>query len=260
MIEEYDSQTEILDRIEQLKASHDCMESDMYVITKHNDDLSLLRAKTDVIVESEKRGWFDRFMGIVSGKQKVKDAFDKMDLTDDEKIRYYNDLENGKYLLYIDTNYCQLYYPEQNSIYITEAAPIIAGKKIDDSFDYDAYNSYCELKINDPNYSEENKSQLRKEKSIVDNYRVLTCDCETDYEGTITKTTSATSDGTITKTISPTTSDTITKFVEKDENTNDNECDCGVDNDGTITKKASATNSGTITKTVSPTNDNTITK
>lgn len=173
MIEEYNTQEEILNRIEELTAQDECQESDMYVITKQDDDLSLLRAKTDVIVEDKKVGWLDRFMGVVSGKQKVKDAFEKMNLTEEERTLYYNDLENGKYLLYVDEDYCQINYPERHSEYVSETAPIVAGKKIDDSFDYDKYNTEYETHLSDPDLSDEKKIELREEKLRVDKHRVL---------------------------------------------------------------------------------------
>lgn len=173
MIEEYNTQQEILNRIEELITQEDCKESDMYVITKEDDDLNLLRAKTDVIVQDEKSGWLDRFMGIVSGKQKVKDAFEKMNLTEEERNRYYDDLDTGKYLLYVDENYCQLNYPQRNVEYIAETAPLVAGTKIDHSFDYDRYNTEYETQISDPNISEEKRIELREEKLKVDKHRVL---------------------------------------------------------------------------------------
>lgn len=104
-IEEFNTEAEVLKRIEELKREG-VRESDIYVINNQADTLSMVRGRTNVNTDYvEHKGnssWMDRFMGFISGEEPVRDAFTRMGYSQEESDRYYNQVNSGKILLYVD--------------------------------------------------------------------------------------------------------------------------------------------------------------
>ncbi|MET3576843.1 DUF2382 domain-containing protein [Bhargavaea ullalensis] len=104
----FNSETEVLNRIEELKAQG-YNENDLYVVTNNADKVSMLRGRTDVELQgvNEHHSWLDKFMDFLGGEEPVNKAFTDMGFTDAEAARYYNDAKNGGILLFADRDYGQ---------------------------------------------------------------------------------------------------------------------------------------------------------
>ncbi|MFK2826101.1 YsnF/AvaK domain-containing protein [Bacillus sp. B190/17] len=105
----FNSQAEVIQKIEELKAEG-YAESDIYAAAKDEDYISMVRGRTGVETESAAGGsWMDKFMAFLSGEDEVRGGLRNMGLNDVEANRYYNDIESGKILLYVDKDYDQYY-------------------------------------------------------------------------------------------------------------------------------------------------------
>ncbi len=100
----FETETEVLKKIEELKAQGSS-EDDMYVMARDKDQISMLRGRTDVDYKSSEGNWMDKFMGFLSGDDSTREAFSGMGVDSDEADRYYNEVQNGKILLFVDREY-----------------------------------------------------------------------------------------------------------------------------------------------------------
>ncbi|WP_214891510.1 general stress protein [Exiguobacterium sp. s142] len=101
----YDTQESALGKIEELRAKG-YKDSDIYVVAKHEDSVSILRRKTDVHTEaSHDTGWFDKVRSFLSGHEDVHAGLRNMGLSEEEVNRHYSDVEAGKILIYVDEDY-----------------------------------------------------------------------------------------------------------------------------------------------------------
>lgn len=100
----FDTETEVLSKIEEMKASGS-REEDMYVMARNEDQISMVRGRTDVDYKSSEGSWMDKFMGFLSGNEPTREAFSNMGVDDGEADRYYNDVQNGKILLFVDREF-----------------------------------------------------------------------------------------------------------------------------------------------------------
>ncbi|ANU22280.1 YsnF/AvaK domain-containing protein [Planococcus donghaensis] len=125
----FDSETEVLNKIEELKAQGS-REDDMYVMSRDEDQISMLRGRTDVDYKSAEGNWMDKFMGFLSGDDSTREAFSGMGVDKDEADRYYNEVQNGKILLFVDREYGANYEgkaPYDNTSTSTEAGTMGAS-------------------------------------------------------------------------------------------------------------------------------------
>ncbi|KMY53031.1 hypothetical protein AC623_02685 [Bacillus sp. FJAT-27231] len=124
----FDNQAEVIDKIEQLKLEG-YAEADIYAVAKDADNISMVRGRTGVEVESADTGasWMDKFMAFLSGEDEVRGGLRNMGLNDMEVDRYCNDINNGKILLYVDREYDQLY---RNRTLTNEADPNLGANTI----------------------------------------------------------------------------------------------------------------------------------
>ncbi|WP_282020394.1 YsnF/AvaK domain-containing protein [Planomicrobium okeanokoites] len=100
----FDTESEVLQKIEELKATGS-REEDMYVMARDKDQISMVRGRTDVDYKSSEGNWMDKFMGFLSGDDSTREAFSGMGLDKDESDRYYNEVQNGKILLFVDREF-----------------------------------------------------------------------------------------------------------------------------------------------------------
>ena len=63
----FQSEAELIAKINELTLNG-YSEDDMYVITKDNDGISMLRRRTDVEVQSASRSWNDWFKAFLTGE------------------------------------------------------------------------------------------------------------------------------------------------------------------------------------------------
>lgn len=97
----FDNETEVLRKIEELK-TEGTSEDHMYVMARDKEQISMVRGRTDVDYKSTEGGWKDKFMGFLSGNEPVREAFNNLGVDGDEADRYYNEVQNGKILLFVD--------------------------------------------------------------------------------------------------------------------------------------------------------------
>ncbi|MGE6367795.1 YsnF/AvaK domain-containing protein [Planococcus kocurii] len=111
MIQSYDVQAEVLHKISELKAQG-YKEEDMYVIAKRNDQLSMVQGQTDVHLNvQDDEDMMDKFKSFISGGDSTHDAFTQMGLGSGEADEYYRQVENGKLVLYVNSDYGASYKP-----------------------------------------------------------------------------------------------------------------------------------------------------
>ncbi|ANU09912.1 hypothetical protein A1A1_07097 [Planococcus antarcticus DSM 14505] len=100
-IETYDSQESALKKIEELKKDG-YLEKDMYIMAKSDDQLSLVRGKSDIEAHASEGGWADRFATFLTGDEKVHQTFLNMGIDENESEHYYRDVQDGMLLLYVN--------------------------------------------------------------------------------------------------------------------------------------------------------------
>lgn len=101
----YDTQDAALGKVEELRAKG-YKDSDIYVVAKHEDNVSILRRQTDVHTEaSPHTGWFDKVRAFLSGHEDVHAGLRNMGLSEEEVNRHYSDVEAGKILIYVDEDF-----------------------------------------------------------------------------------------------------------------------------------------------------------
>lgn len=103
-IKTFENQEAVLSQIEKLK-SEGHSEDNMYVMARSDDQLSLVRGRTDVDNQSSSGNMMDRFTSFLSGNDKVHQAFLRMGLNEQESDRVYQEIEDGKLLLYVNEEY-----------------------------------------------------------------------------------------------------------------------------------------------------------
>lgn len=108
----FNTQAEVLSKVTELKAQG-YNESDMYVVGQDNDSFSMVQNQTDVHVdaagEQENQGFMGKFMSALSGESSSMEAFNGMGLDRDESEEYYRQVQNGKLVLYVDSDYGDSY-------------------------------------------------------------------------------------------------------------------------------------------------------
>jgi len=101
----YDNLVELQEEMDRLRAQG-YSEEDMYIVSNRNQHLSMYRGSASYENDVKEESWWDRFKAFMMGEDLVRDRyFTQMGLTDEERNRYYDDLQAGKYLLYVDKNY-----------------------------------------------------------------------------------------------------------------------------------------------------------
>ncbi|MCC5892286.1 general stress protein [Exiguobacterium sp.] len=101
----FDTQQSALGKVEELRAKG-YKDSDIYVVAKHEDNVSILRRQTDVHTEaSHDTGWFDKVRAFLSGHEDVHSGLRNMGLSEEEVKRHYRDVEDGKILIYVDEDF-----------------------------------------------------------------------------------------------------------------------------------------------------------
>ena len=103
-IQTFKSQEEVLDQIEKLK-NQGHSEENMYVMAKSDDQLSLVRGRTEVDNQSSSGKIMDRFTSFLTGNDKVHQAFLRMGLDEQESDNYYQAVLDGDLLLYVNKEY-----------------------------------------------------------------------------------------------------------------------------------------------------------
>lgn len=100
-VDTYQEEAALVAKMEQLTVEgYD--ESDLYVVARDKDEVSLVKRDTDAKVEEAKANWMQKFAGVAEGEQEVKRALLDLGLADDNVNRAYRDILNGGYALILD--------------------------------------------------------------------------------------------------------------------------------------------------------------
>ncbi|MBT2582791.1 DUF2382 domain-containing protein [Planococcus sp. ISL-109] len=100
----FDVQAEVLHEISELKAQG-YKEEDMYVVALNDQQLQMVQGQTDVHLNTDTGDFMDKFTSFISGEDPTKDAFLQMGLSETEAGEYYQHVQNGKLVLYVDSEY-----------------------------------------------------------------------------------------------------------------------------------------------------------
>jgi uncharacterized protein (TIGR02271 family) len=133
----FDNQAEVLSKVAELMAQGHS-ESDMYVVGRDHDSFSTVHNQTGIHVdatnEKKNQGFMGKVMSALSGDSSLA-AFNGMGLDRYEAKEYYEQVQNGKLVLYVDSDYGDTYErygtnastDYSNSSGIDESAPIETG-------------------------------------------------------------------------------------------------------------------------------------
>ncbi|TCI28742.1 hypothetical protein EVJ33_12400 [Exiguobacterium sp. SL-10] len=100
-VDTYQEEAALVAKIDQLtEEGYD--ESDLYVVAKDQDDVSLVKRNTDAKVEEASANWMQKFSGVAEGEEEVKRALLDLGLADDDVNRAYGDILSGGYALILD--------------------------------------------------------------------------------------------------------------------------------------------------------------
>lgn len=152
----FDVQAEVLSKITELKAQG-YREEDMYVIAQDEDQLTMIKGQTDVKLDTqEDQGFMGRFISTLAGEASSFEAFNSMGLDSDESDVYKREVENGKILLYVDSDYGPSYdrYTESRANTTTPSSTFTDGA--------------------DASATDEERLRLHEERLNVDKERVQT--------------------------------------------------------------------------------------
>lgn len=103
-IEVYNNQEDVLARIQVLK-DLGYAEQDMYIIANDEDDFSILRGFTDVIIKEDDDSLWDKFKSFLKGEDSIIDAFHRMGLGEGDREFYHDQVREGKIVLYVNKDY-----------------------------------------------------------------------------------------------------------------------------------------------------------
>lgn len=125
-IEVYDNQADVLNRIQVLK-DLGYAEQDMYIIANEEEDFSMLRGFTDVIIKEDDESLWDKFKSFLKGEDSIIDAFHRMGLGEGDREFYHDQVREGKIVLFANKDYGSFYEVYEDGTYgpiITPDEPI----------------------------------------------------------------------------------------------------------------------------------------
>ena len=129
-IEVFHDQLEAIVRIKELK-NLGYKEEDMYIIAGEENNISMLRGSTDIMIKEEEGSLRDRFRSFLKGQDSITDAFTRMRLSDEDKDFYHNEVKNGKIILYIDKDYGSYYELHEDGLF----KPVVSSDEVDGNID-----------------------------------------------------------------------------------------------------------------------------
>ncbi|EGQ27029.1 general stress protein [Mammaliicoccus sciuri] len=127
----YYNDSDLLDKIEELKLTG-YLADNIYVIAKNENDVSMLRNQTAADVHAAYGTWTDRFIGFLTGENQVKRMMDSVGMNEIEIDRYYEEVQHGGMLLYVDEGWAFSVYSKDEPFYTDNLAPA-ASKQVSDA-------------------------------------------------------------------------------------------------------------------------------
>lgn len=145
-IEIYDNQENVLQRIQVLKELG-YEEEDMYIIASEDEDFSMLRGFTDVIIKEDDDSILDKFKSFLKGEDSIIDAFHRMGLGEGDREFYYDQVKEGKIVLFVNKDYGSYYEVYEDGTYgpiVTEDDPVDVTVLADEIAESDEAIEYFE--------------------------------------------------------------------------------------------------------------------
>lgn len=152
LIGTFDVQAEVIHEIGELKAQG-YKEEDMYVVALNGQQLQMVQGQTDVHLNTDEGDFMDKFKSFISGEDPTKDALKQMGLSESEADEYYKQIQSGKIILYVDSEYGMNY---QN--FDAAAASLSVNKQAENN----------SQKTETPDLSDEQQMKLHEERLAVD--------------------------------------------------------------------------------------------
>lgn len=152
LIGTFDVQAEVIHEIGELKAQG-YKEEDMYVVALNGQQLQMVQGQTDVHLNTDEGDFMDKFKSFISGEDPTKDALKQMGLSESEADVYYKQIQSGKIILYVDSEYGMNY---QN--FDAAAASLSANRQAENN----------SQKTETPDLSDEQPMKLHEERLAVD--------------------------------------------------------------------------------------------
>ncbi|PIC57415.1 hypothetical protein CSV80_09050 [Sporosarcina sp. P12(2017)] len=112
----YFNEAELVNRLDELK-KEGWPEDDIYVVVKNDDQLTMVRSRSDAEIKTADDSWWDRFMGFVSGEDHVRRMVENLDFGKEDTMKYYRDIEQGGMLLYVDSGEASRHYRDNMDFY-----------------------------------------------------------------------------------------------------------------------------------------------
>lgn len=95
----YNNELELQEEMDRLRAQGYADEN-MYIVSKYKEQYKMHRGSTPLDNDEKEGAWFTLGENLVNDKY-----FLQMGFTDKERNRYYEELQEGNYLLYVDKEY-----------------------------------------------------------------------------------------------------------------------------------------------------------
>ncbi|MET4655548.1 uncharacterized protein (TIGR02271 family) [Exiguobacterium sp. PvP048] len=180
-IDVFNTQAEVLSKVNELKAQG-YNESDMYVVAQDKDSFSMLKDQTEVHVdttgEEQHQGFMGKFMAAFS-EDSSAGAFSGMGLDRTESEEYRRQVQNGKLVLYVDSEYGDSYEKHNQSYGVASDMNGNQGygttSGVDRNQDYDNSSKTDRTSSIAPDAgTEEERLRLHEERLNVDKERVQT--------------------------------------------------------------------------------------
>ncbi|WP_194841430.1 general stress protein [Sporosarcina obsidiansis] len=123
----YYNDSDLLDKIEELKLTG-YLDDNIYVIAKNETDVSMLRSRTAADVHAAYESWTDRFIGFLTGENQVKRMMFGVGMDNTEIDRYYEEVQHGGMLLYVDEGWAFSVFSKDEPFYTDDLSPATSKK------------------------------------------------------------------------------------------------------------------------------------
>ncbi|MDW0108847.1 general stress protein [Sporosarcina aquimarina] len=97
----FHTEQELMAKVQELKMEG-YTDHQIFVIAKSEDDVKMLQSRTDAEIQTTHESWLDKFMDFMTGEDRVRSMMDDLGFSEDEKAGFYQDVNNGSLLLYVD--------------------------------------------------------------------------------------------------------------------------------------------------------------
>ncbi|MCG3088099.1 general stress protein [Sporosarcina cyprini] len=97
----FPTQERLISKIKELQRKG-VKEDDMYIVMKDDLAVAELKSRTSQDIHGTPSSFFNRFLGFMAGEDNVRSMLKDAGFTDEEAKIYYNAVQDGAILLYID--------------------------------------------------------------------------------------------------------------------------------------------------------------